>query len=107
MVTKLDEVERKHEGGRLAAEMFAGLPGVAAVLGPDHVALRATYYDTDDLRLYAHGITLRRRTGGDDAGWHAKLPVGPEHRRELHVPLAASVEGVPSALTGLLAALTG
>ncbi len=109
MVAKLDEVERKHEGGRLTPEIFAdgGLPGVAAVLGPDPQALRATYYDTDNLRLYTHGITLRRRTGGDDAGWHAKLPVGPDHRRELHVPLAAAVDGVPSALTGLLPAYTG
>jgi CHAD domain-containing protein len=39
--------------------------------------LRATYYDTPDLRLARHGVTLRNRTGGDsDSGWTVKLPVG-------------------------------
>ena len=39
--------------------------------------LRATYYDTPDLRLARHGVTLRNRTGeGQDAGWLVKLPVG-------------------------------
>ena len=42
---------------------------------PERV-LRATYYDTSDLRLARHGVTLRYRTG--DAGgprWTVKLPV--------------------------------
>ena len=38
--------------------------------------LEAVYYDTPNLRLLAEGVTLRRRTGGEDAGWHLKLPVG-------------------------------
>ena len=39
--------------------------------------LRATYYDTPDLRLARHGVTLRNRTGeGQDSGWCVKLPVG-------------------------------
>jgi CHAD domain-containing protein len=39
--------------------------------------LRATYYDTPDLRLARHGVTLRNRTGENhDAGWLVKLPVG-------------------------------
>ena len=33
--------------------------------------------------LAARGITLRRRTGGSDAGWHLKLPAGPDSRTEL------------------------
>ena len=38
--------------------------------------LRATYYDTSDLRLARHGVTLRYRTG-DDTGptWTLKLPI--------------------------------
>ncbi len=45
--------------------------------------LRATYYDTEDALLQAHGVTLRRRLGGPDEGWHLKLP-HPEGRLELH-----------------------
>ena len=38
--------------------------------------LRATYYDTEDLRLARHGLSLRHRTGeGDESGWTLKLPV--------------------------------
>ena len=34
-------------------------------------------------------ITLRRRTGGGDAGWHLKLPAGPDARTEVRAPLGA------------------
>ncbi|MSY98126.1 MAG: CYTH domain-containing protein, partial [Actinobacteria bacterium] len=37
--------------------------------------MTAVYYDTPDLRLFRWRITLRRRVGGNDAGWHLKLPV--------------------------------
>ena len=49
---------------------------VAGTSGPDEEQLEAEHYDTDDLRLIRAGITLRRRRGGDDAGWHLKLPLG-------------------------------
>src|SRR4051794_41764528 len=42
--------------------------------------LTATYFDTDDLLLAAAGLTLRRRTGGGDAGWHPKAPPAPGAR---------------------------
>jgi len=45
-------------------------------LDPEHFGqavvdheLVATYFDTTDLALAATGVTLRRRTGGEDAGW--------------------------------------
>ena len=59
------ETERKYEGrpGR-ALPGLDGLPRVAATSGPQEQVLRADYYDTDDLRLIRHGITLRRRRGG-------------------------------------------
>jgi CHAD domain-containing protein len=44
--------------------------------------LRAVYYDTDDALLQARDVTLRRRTGGDDDGWHLKVP-DPQGRLEL------------------------
>jgi hypothetical protein len=39
--------------------------------------LRAVYHDTDDHLLLRSRITLRRRTGGHDEGWHLKLPAAP------------------------------
>ena len=49
-------------------------------------ALSAIYYDTADLRLTRAKITLRRRTGGSDDGWHLKLP-GSMGRLELRADL--------------------
>ena len=43
---------------------------------PDVQHLAATYFDTDDLRLIGSHITLRRRTGGDDAGLAHQAPGG-------------------------------
>jgi CHAD domain-containing protein len=55
--------------------------------GPDEEQLEAEYYDTEDLRLIRAGVTLRRRVGGSDDGWHLKLPAGPSTRREIRLPL--------------------
>lgn len=57
-------------------------------------SLRATYFDTEDFALARHKVTLRRRTGGHDAGWHLKLPgdllAGGDHaRQEIHSPIVA------------------
>jgi inorganic triphosphatase YgiF len=64
-----------------------GLPQVNGTSGPAEQQLEAEYYDTDDLRLLRAGITLRRRRGGRDAGWHLKLPEGRGTRREIRLPL--------------------
>lgn len=65
---------------------LAVLPGVAAVTDATAQELVATYFDTPGLRLLAHGVTLRRRTGGEDAGWHLKLPAPDGARDELQAP---------------------
>lgn len=62
------------------------LPGVASMLGTEQHNLSAIYYDTADLRLTREKITLRRRTGGADDGWHMKLPAE-TGRTELQAPL--------------------
>ncbi|WJY68476.1 CYTH and CHAD domain-containing protein [Corynebacterium auris] len=62
------------------------LPGVESVLDSVEHHLSAIYFDTPDLRLTRAKITLRRRTGGADDGWHLKLPAG-SARRELRAPL--------------------
>ncbi|ALG06483.1 CYTH and CHAD domain-containing protein [Kibdelosporangium phytohabitans] len=77
------EVERKYE-----AAPDAKLPTFGGVVaGPHHESLDATYYDTTDLRLIRGGLTLRRRAGGEDEGWHLKVPVGQDTRDEIHLPL--------------------
>ena len=73
------------------------LPGVQEVLATEEHNLTAIYYDTSDLRLTRSKITLRRRTGGDDDGWHLKLPAG-TGRTELRAELA-DPSTVPSELT--------
>ncbi|GAA2433702.1 CYTH and CHAD domain-containing protein [Streptomyces lavendulocolor] len=98
------EIERKYEadpGTRLPD--LTGVSGVAEVLDKGVSELDAVYYDTEDLRLAAASITLRRRTGGKDAGWHLKLPVAPGERDELHAPLE---DDVPAPLAGLVRART-
>ena len=72
--------------------------------------LLAVYHDTDDLRLFRWGITLRRREGGNDEGWHMKLPVGHSGisvRDEIRMPLdAGEVGDVPAELRDIVFPLT-
>ncbi|HEY7920554.1 MAG TPA: CYTH domain-containing protein, partial [Streptosporangiaceae bacterium] len=70
------ETERKYDvdTGFVLPDL-TGAGGSVSMAPPDVQRLEATYFDTDDLRLIGARITLRRRTGGDDAGWHIKLPV--------------------------------
>lgn len=82
---------------------FGTLPGVTASSPVTH-HLSAAYYDTPDQRLAAAKITLRRRTGGGDEGWHMKLPVSEGTRRELHEPLS---DGLPEPLAARAAEVTG
>ncbi|WP_333619618.1 CYTH and CHAD domain-containing protein [Dietzia sp.] len=60
--------------------------------------LSATYYDTEDLVLTRAQITLRRRVGGKDDGWHVKLPAvetsaGSTGRLELSFELGDGATG--------------
>src|SRR5512142_3004108 len=82
-------------------------PGVASMTPPDVQHLSATYFDTAGLRLIKAKITLRRRTGGTDAGWHIKLPVSADTRRELHFPLDEAEHEVPPAVAAEVVRWTG
>jgi CHAD domain-containing protein len=100
------EVERKYDVDTLfALPELTGQGGVVAADGPVEHHLEAVYYDTPDLRLIRARVTLRRRTGGPDAGWHLKLPAGVA-RREVHAPLGPAAGDPPRALlepvTGIL-----
>ena len=93
------EIERKYESrdGRLPD--LTGVPDVTTIADRGVAHLDATYYDTADERLAAASITLRRRTGGSDAGWHLKFPVSPGVRDEIHAPLS---DDLPDALARLV-----
>ncbi|MFE9764330.1 CHAD domain-containing protein [Streptomyces sp. NPDC005808] len=97
------EIERKYEGpadkGDAGLPDLTGVAGVASVIDKGIAELDATYYDTADQRLAAASLTLRRRTGGDDAGWHLKLPVSADVRDEIRAPLS---DDLPHELTGLV-----
>ena len=101
------EIEQKFDVDQgFERPSFAGLAGVTAAEPVLH-HLSATYFDTADQRLAASKITLRRRTGGTDEGWHLKLPAQAGARREVHAPLGAADEPVPGELAARVAEVTG
>ena len=93
------EIERKYESDESGLPDLTGVAGVEAVVDKGVAHLDATYYDTGDERLAASSITLRRRTGGSDAGWHLKFPIAPDVRDEIHAPLS---DTLPDDLAGLV-----
>jgi CHAD domain-containing protein len=82
--------------------------GGRAVVRPP-VTMRATYFDTADLRLARAGVSLRYRSGDDDAPWTVKLPtVVPGTRHEISRPATpmpgrrVSAAAVPPDLVALV-----
>lgn len=108
MGKRVRETERKYEAaGRVGEPDLTGLPGVARVRTLDPVGLDAVYFDAPGLPLATRGITLRRRTGGDDAGWHLKLPaVEADTRTEVRFPLGRVTRTVPPAVAAEVAVYT-
>jgi CHAD domain-containing protein len=117
MASQHREVERKYvvHDGPAIGERAVEAPVVDELLatrlghtsGPRQIHhLDATYYDTADLRLAAAKVTLRRRTGGGDAGWHLKLPQVGDERAELRRKLGRSTNP-PLTLTRLLRGVAG
>ena len=104
------EVERKLAVGSEFVMPELTLSGAPTIAKQAAVTLVATYYDTEDLRLARFGVTLRRRTGGSDAGWHLKLPASstdPGVRDEVQLPLSAGSAGmIPVELAELVLGMT-
>lgn len=101
MATEMREIEWKYDAAPGASlPDLSDLPRVENQSDPDEVILEATYYDTPDLDLARASITLRHRLGGDDAGWHLKLPEA-DARAELRLP---SADGLPDEFATLLTA---
>jgi CHAD domain-containing protein len=104
-VPTVHEVEDKYDvDAGFVMPNLGGLDDVDSVSEPQSDDLSAVYFDTPDYRLARHGITLRRRTGGSDAGWHLKLPAD-GGRDEIQRPLG-SAEQIPSELSQLVFART-
>ena len=79
------EVKFDVDAGQPAPDFTALIPD-GTVSAPQRHELVATYLDTPAHDLAAHRITLRRRTGGADAGWHLKRPgTRADARRELAI----------------------
>ena len=98
------ETEQKYDAD---ADFVLPELGGRRLAQPKRIYLSATYFDTDDLDLIKHKITLRRRVGGDDEGWHLKLPVRKDTRQELHVPLDEGAAGsVPAQLAAQVKDIT-
>ena len=103
------ETEQKYD-----VEAGFALPDFGRLAGPGgrraepkRYYLSATYFDTENLDLHRSRITLRRRVGGSDEGWHLKLPVRKDTRQELHAPLDEGGAGsVPARLTAQVEDIT-
>ncbi|GIJ43383.1 CHAD domain-containing protein [Virgisporangium aliadipatigenens] len=101
------EIERKYEvpnGFQLPD--LAGVASVTGVGDPAEHSLDATYFDTPGLTLAKNRMTLRRRTGGHDAGWHLKRPAGAD-RSETRVPLGKNPKSPPGAVVKQIRDLVG
>jgi CHAD domain-containing protein len=101
------EVERKFDVlESTVTPSFEGIAAVARVEKLPTLSLDATYFDTPTHDLARNKITLRRRTGGHDAGWHVKLPAGPDARTEVRIPLgSADDDTVPEELLDVVLAI--
>jgi inorganic triphosphatase YgiF len=102
------ETEQKYDAGAdFVLPDFGGLKGLAKAAGRQRYFLSATYFDTEDLDLIKNRITLRRRVGGTDEGWHLKLPVRKDTRQEVRTPLSEGDPGsVPAQLTAQVQDIT-
>jgi len=96
------ETERKYETGDAGAPVDPGaILGLENGAHPDEQALEAVYFDTPNLDLLRAGVTLRRRQGGHDEGWHLKLPAGGDSRDEVALPLTRARRTPPAELVAL------
>ncbi|MFD9666597.1 CHAD domain-containing protein [Rhodococcus sp. NPDC059968] len=105
-VIEMLEVREREDKYEVPSE-FA-VPDLAKVLPADGRIERATatldsvYYDTGDHDLFRHHVTLRRRSGGSDAGWHLKVPAE-KARTEIQLPPDDNGDSIPAEFADLVA----
>jgi inorganic triphosphatase YgiF len=102
------ETEQKYDAAAdFVLPDLSGLDRRAKATGRHRYYLSATYFDTEDLDLIKNRVTLRRRVGGPDEGWHLKLPVRKDTRQEVRLPLSAGEAGtVPAPLAAQVEDIT-
>jgi len=100
-VTSGVESERKYDVPDAAAS--PQLSRLGFDLRSDRFTLTAVYYDTADDTFFRNRMTLRRREGGHDAGWHLKTPGQTdrvEHQTALSDDLPDSLRAVAADALG-------
>ena len=102
------ETEQKYDAAAdFILPELSGLAGYAKATRRQRYYLSATYFDTEGLDLIKNGVTLRRRVGGPDEGWHLKLPVRKDTRQEVRTPLGEGDTGsVPARLAAQVEDIT-
>ena len=106
MAVDQDEIERKYDvGSEVVFPDLSAVGGVGSVGQAQEFRLEAVYFDTPGLDLARRGLTLRRRSGGTDEGWHLKLPRSGDSRTEVHEPLGDAEDNVPAPLRARVRAL--
>ena len=96
---ELSEVESKYD---VAADAvvpdLADLPDVTVVTPAVEQLREAVCFDTADRALVRAGVTVQRRVGGPDAGWHLATLGSSMPDVELRLPLSAGTDAVPTEL---------
>jgi hypothetical protein len=97
------EIERTYDlpDGAALPDLI-GVGGVVRLDPQEPFELDATYWDTERYDLVASRVTVRRRTGGPDAGWHIKRAASETVRHEQHFALTEDPDAVPDAVLGAL-----
>lgn len=85
------------------AQTETGISGMRELPALD---LRATYYDTQDLRLARRGVTLRYRSGeGNTSQWTLKLPIATGHAlKRDELTFEGGARAIPDAARDLVSA---
>lgn len=103
-----ETVLRVHALFRLP-DLDGALAGVSKVERQETRSMTADYHDSEDLRLFRWGVTLRRREGGPGEGWQLKLPAAAGRAGEpdeVFAPLGAGpADRIPAELADLVTAL--
>lgn len=106
--TQQPEVERTFDVDQdTVIPDLRGVHGIADVGAPQTTHLKAAYLDTSRLDLARAHITLRRREGGSDAGWHLKMPSGADDERIEHRCPPDESASPPEVLVDQVSAVAG